>query len=351
MTSAFGVAHAVAKSQLPGGAYRAVARLLPKERDALRQGLSTPGPRGSVHLRGNSTATSENRALHALRRAPTEASAHPKVRFAASLPQGQRDDILRALPAKIRRPVAFHDPRWTAGGTRGGEGATVARTSTREPARIVVTPKASAETVSHEFAHSQARRNYHRLGVVSDDAGKSGREEGRADALAVRAHPQAKVDSGYEINAIHHAAGKRGNKVGRGLARVSGTSTEQTEAYTGMRAKLGQPIRGADQLSGRAERAALKAGEPGGASIRTKLRRKVIGKSAFGVVHKTALLSAVDHAHHIDALHAAVDDPWGGPGKVAAAVTGAHHAGVPHEVIAQHAGLPLSRVKAIVGAR
>ena len=75
--------------------------------------------------------------------------------------------------------------------------------------------------------------------------------------------------------------------------------------------------------------------------------------SAFGIVHKTALLSGVRHAHahHIDALHAAVDDPWGGPGKVAAAVTSAHHAGVPHDVIAQHASLPLSRVKAIVGAR
>ena len=94
---------------------------------------------------------------------------------------------------------------------------------------------------------------------------------------------------------------------------------------------------------------------PGGASrVGYNQRSKLVKRySAFGIVHKTAGVAELtgEQHRHISAIHAAVDDSWGGPGKLAGAVHGAHKAGVPHELIAHHARIPLAQVKIMAGVR
>jgi hypothetical protein len=247
----------VGKSLVPGQGYKRAINLSHAERAAVRSTAGT-GPRGDLLRRGTSPANNAiNRTFATLHNASQGAETGPKrnVLFAAGeFPDEHKQMISDALPRKVKRPMVVHGaPHLPVGSGMGFPAA-----GTRRPSHVLVHTN-DMSVITHEAAHAMPRRNGARIGGMNQL--QRAREEGRADATAMRHHGQTDVthgdydslarirrqaDAGEEgsrkaLGQVHAALPQR---LAAGQTGLTGTyqTRAQTREYTAMRSKLGRPV-------------------------------------------------------------------------------------------------------------
>lgn len=247
------------KSFVGGQAKRAID-LSGAERAMVR---ARRAPRGPLLSRGTSPQDNPtNNLYHQFRQAEKVAEKGPKrnVLYAAGeFKDQEKHNLAAALPRKVKRPVVMH----AAGHLPLNSGIGFPGAGSKRAAHVLIHANNPA-VVTHEAAHALPRRNAMRIHGM--DPMQSAREEGRADATAMRHHNlegrtstdydtvpriRRQADAGDErskqaMGVMHNALAEERKKGLTSSSAGSLTSTyhtrAQSRAYSDVRARMGKPL-------------------------------------------------------------------------------------------------------------